>query len=107
MRDLAACDLEVNGRLLRAATAPHDVIVNFQAKEDAIRHALLLANGTLMATWPPGRIRTVADLISTYVGGTHAMSSSRIAVQLLFGRRGLVDMCGLAIGRHRYVSRVR
>ena len=91
LRDLAACDLVLNGKALRAANVGED-IVNVQAKETAIRTALVAANGPALAAWSPGRIRGLADVLSMYVGGTHAMHASRIAVQLLFGRRSLVDM---------------
>ena len=87
----------LNGHHLRPA-ANGDDIRNRQAKEDAIRAVLAESNAAYLAGWSPGRTRSLVDFLSRYIGGTHALSSSRIAVQLLFGRRDVVDLYGKRVG---------
>jgi hypothetical protein len=82
----------LNGRPLRAAVATAAAVVVAQAREKAIRDAVAETNALALATWPPGRLRALADTLTRYASGSHARHSARIATQLLFGRRSLVHM---------------
>jgi len=60
-------------------------------KEIAIKNSILLRNPKL-STWHPGRVSNLTEIVSKYISSNIVSVSSRIAVQLLFGRRGVVEM---------------